>query len=225
MNKIAPKIEESWKKVLISQFQSPYFADLKAFLLEEKKHHTIYPPGSQIFSAFDTLPFHQVKVVIIGQDPYHGPNQANGMCFSVSKGVTPPPSLKNIYKELHSDVGMKIPQHGDLTHWAKQGVLLLNAALTVRAHQPLSHQNKGWEKFTDFVIQQLSEQRSGLVFLLWGRFAQNKAALIDTQKHHILKAPHPSPLSASRGFFGCKHFSKTNEILTQQGETPIDWSL
>ncbi len=225
MNKIAPKIEESWKKVLMSQFESPYFADLKAFLLEEKKQYTIYPPGSQIFSAFDVLPFDKVKVVIIGQDPYHGPNQANGMCFSVSKGVMFPPSLRNIFKELHDDVGMETPKHGDLTHWAEQGVLLLNASLTVRAHQPLSHQNKGWEKFTDYAIQQLSEHHNGLVFLLWGRFAQNKEALIDTEKHHILKAPHPSPLSASRGFFGCKHFSKTNEILMQKGQEPIDWNV
>ncbi len=225
MSKISPKIDESWKEVLNSQFETEYFEQLKEFLIEERKQHTVYPPGSQIFSAFDNVPFHQVKVVIIGQDPYHGPKQANGMCFSVTKGVMQPPSLKNIFKEIQDDLGIPVPKHGDLTPWAKQGVLLLNAVLTVRAHQPQSHQKRGWEQFTDHAIKQLSNHREGLVFLLWGRSAQMKTTLIDTDKHYILKAPHPSPLSANRGFFRCKHFSRTNEILQTIGREPINWSI
>ena len=225
MTKISPQIEESWKNVLASQFESDYFVQLKSFLEEERLKHRIYPPGNRIFAAFDAVPFNEVKVVIIGQDPYHGPNQANGMCFSVNSGVEQPPSLKNIFKEINSDLGIPVPSHGDLTPWARQGVLLINAVLTVRAHQAQSHQNKGWEQFTGYAITQLSSKRQGLVFLLWGRSARNKAALIDKQKHYILEAPHPSPLSANRGFFGCKHFSKTNEILKNEGKKPVDWSI
>ncbi|NWJ50104.1 MAG: uracil-DNA glycosylase [Bacteroidetes bacterium] len=221
---VNPKIEESWKSVLISEFQSDYFADLKAFLQAEKQNHTLYPPGSLIFSAFNHTPFDKVKVVILGQDPYHGPNQAHGLCFSVPFGVEAPPSLKNIFKELQQDIGMAIPSDGNLEKWADQGVLLLNATLTVRANQAGSHQKRGWEIFTDRVISELSKQRQGIVFLLWGNYAKAKEALIDTNKHYVLKSAHPSPLSAYNGFFGCKHFSKTNEILTKQGLTPIDWS-
>lgn len=222
---VNPKIEESWKSVLISEFQSDYFADLKAFLQTEKQNYTLYPPGSLIFSAFNHTPFNKVKVVILGQDPYHGPNQAHGLCFSVPFGVEAPPSLKNIFKELQQDIGMAIPSDGNLEKWADQGVLLLNATLTVRANQAGSHQKRGWEIFTDRVISELSKQRQGIVFLLWGNYAKAKETLIDTSKHYVLKSAHPSPLSAYNGFFGCKHFSKTNEILTKQGLTPIDWSL
>lgn len=222
---INPRIEESWKTALISEFQSDYFAKLKAFLQAEKQKYTLYPPGSLIFSAFDHTPFDKVKVVILGQDPYHGPNQAHGLCFSVPFGVEAPPSLKNIFKELHDDIGMSVPSHGNLEKWAGQGVLLLNATLTVRANQAGSHQKMGWEQFTDRAISELSKQRKGIVFLLWGNYAKAKEALIDTSKHYVLKSAHPSPLSAYNGFFGCKHFSKTNEILISQGLTPIDWSL
>lgn len=225
MTKISPQIDPGWKEILQSQFESDYFMQLKAFLVEEKEHHDVYPPGAKIFAAYDAVPFDKVKVVIIGQDPYHGPGQANGLCFSVCKGVKPPPSLRNIFKEIHQDLDIPIPGHGDLSAWAEQGVLLLNAVLTVRAHQAQSHQKKGWENFTDYTIRQLSEKRQGLVFLLWGRAAQNKAALIDKNRHHILTSVHPSPLSASRGFFGCKHFSKTNAILVQMGKVPIDWAI
>ena len=219
------KINESWKKVLSTEFESDYFIQLKNFLVEEKKSHTIYPPGSQIFAAFDLTPFDEVKVVILGQDPYHGAGQACGLCFSVQDGVKPPPSLQNIYKELESDVGVKISGSGNLEKWAKQGVLLLNATLTVRANAAGSHQNKGWEIFTDNVIKALSEQKEGLVFILWGNYAQAKETLINTKKHHVLKAAHPSPFSVYRGFFGCKHFSKTNDLLLQMGKTEIDWRL
>ncbi|MDI3527496.1 MAG: uracil-DNA glycosylase [Tenuifilum sp.] len=222
---INPQIEPSWKKVLNDEFSKKYFFDLKLFLLEEKKKHTIYPPGSQIFAAFNHTPFHTVKVVILGQDPYHGPGQAHGLCFSVPKGIPAPPSLKNIFKELNDDIGIPIPNHGNLEKWARQGVLLLNATLTVRANQAGSHQNKGWETFTDAAIKAVSEKHSGIVFLLWGNYAQAKSIIIDQNKHFILKAPHPSPLSASRGFFGCKHFSKTNRLLTSIGKEPIDWTL
>ncbi len=223
---ISPQIEESWKEALQEEFGKPYFAELKAFLVEEKKKGlTIYPPGKEIFNAFNYTPFKDVKVVIIGQDPYHGVGQAHGLSFSVKKGVNPPPSLKNIFKEIQNDLGIAPPNHGELTAWAKQGVLLLNATLTVRAKQPGSHQKKGWENFTDSVIKTLSDKKEKLVFLLWGRFAQDKAQLIDTQKHTVLTAAHPSPYSANNGFFGCKHFSKTNAVLTQHGLTPIDWSL
>lgn len=222
---INPQIEPSWKQVLWDQFQAPYFAELKAFLVEEKKHYQVFPPGPKIFNAFNSTPFDKVKVVIIGQDPYHGEGQAHGLCFSVQDGVPIPKSLQNIFKELSTDVGFRIPVSGNLQSWANQGVLLLNATLTVRAHQAGSHQRHGWETFTDCAIQRLSEQREGLVFLLWGNYAIEKQHLIDTSKHYVLTAPHPSPLSASRGFFGCRHFSKTNEILVSMGKSPINWQL
>lgn len=222
---IDPKIGESWKDHLADEFSAPYFKELKDFLLEEKKKYTIYPPGSRIFAAFDHTPFSRIKVVILGQDPYHGPGQANGLCFSVNDNINKPPSLENIFKELESDLGIAVPKNGNLEKWAEQGVLLLNATLTVRARQAGSHQNKGWESFTDNVIKMLSEKKEGLVFLLWGKYAQAKEELIDTKKHYVLEAPHPSPFSAARGFFGCRHFSRTNEILISQGEKEIDWSL
>ncbi len=222
---VRPVIEESWLEVLQNEFRAPYFADLKTFLTEEKKRYTVFPPGRQIFAAFNHTPFDKVKVVLLGQDPYHGPGQAHGLCFSVNKGIPVPPSLVNIFKELKSDLNIPLPKHGNLESWAKQGVLLLNATLTVRARNAGSHQNKGWEKFTDEAISALSEQRTGLIFLLWGNFAQAKTELIDGTKHHILKAPHPSPFSANRGFFGCRHFSKTNELLRQQGMEAIKWNL
>lgn len=225
MEPIRPIIEPSWGEVLKEEFQSPYFYQLKTFLVEEKKQYTVYPKGSDIFNAFKFTPFNDVRVVLIGQDPYHEENQAHGLSFSVREGVPFPPSLRNIFKELHDDVGCPIPVNGNLEKWARQGVLLLNATLTVRAHQAGSHQKHGWEQFTDAAIRNLSEKRSGLVFILWGSYAQAKQALIDTQKHHVLKAVHPSPLSAHRGFFGCKHFSRTNEILISQGQPAIDWSL
>lgn len=222
---IAPQIEESWKQVLWDQFQSPYFSDLKQFLLEEKKHYSVFPPGKFIFNAFNSCPFDKVKVVIIGQDPYHDVGQAHGLCFSVQDGIPFPRSLVNIFKELSEDVGFRMPQSGNLQKWANQGVLLLNATLTVRAHQAGSHQNHGWETFTDCAIQRLSEQRTGIVFLLWGNYAIRKRELIDETKHYVLTAAHPSPLSASRGFFGCRHFSKTNALLMSMGKSPIDWQL
>jgi len=225
MNRINPDIEPSWKALLIEEFNQPYFLSLKEFLVEEKKKHTVYPPGKLIFNAFNLTPFDDVRVVILGQDPYHGSGQAHGLCFSVPVGVPPPPSLVNIFKEIESDLGIRAPKHGNLEKWARQGVLLINATLTVRANQAGSHQNKGWEKFTDSVIKDLSDRKDNLVFLLWGNYALAKAAIIDGSKHHILKAPHPSPLSASRGFFGCRHFSKTNEILRQNGLKEIDWRL
>lgn len=219
------QIEERWKEVLEDEFSSAYFQELKDFLKEEKKNHVVYPPGPKIFNAFNFTPFNRVKAVIIGQDPYHGDGQAHGLCFSVPEGVTKPPSLVNIFKELKDDLGFPIPGSGNLEKWALQGVMLLNAVLTVRAHQPGSHQNKGWEKFTDAAISALSEQRENLVFLLWGAFAQKKAELINPERHHILKAAHPSPFSASNGFFGCRHFSKTNEILRKLGLREIDWKI
>ncbi|MCF8296759.1 MAG: uracil-DNA glycosylase [Saprospiraceae bacterium] len=225
MTQIDPIIENSWKEILKDDFSSEYFLKLKEFLVEEKKNNVVFPPGSQIFSAFNFTPFDKVKVVIIGQDPYHGLGQAHGLCFSVPKGIKIPPSLKNIFKEINQDIGLPISESGNLENWAKQGILLLNATLTVRANQAGSHQNKGWEMFTDSVIRKLSENKSGLVFLLWGAFAQAKDVLIDTSKHHILKAAHPSPFSSYRGFFGCRHFSKTNEILKSQGLDEIDWSV
>jgi uracil-DNA glycosylase len=225
MTEVNPIIEESWKEILYKEFRSSYFADIKAFLVEEKKMNVVYPPGPQIFSAFNHTPFNNVKVVIIGQDPYHGKGQANGLCFSVNDGINKPPSLVNIFKELHDDLGVKIPTSGNLEKWADQGVLLLNATLTVRASQAGSHQNKGWENFTDAVIRALSDERDGLIFILWGAFAQAKQKLIDVSKHHILKAAHPSPFSAYNGFFGCKHFSKTNELLKQMGKEEINWGI
>lgn len=224
MQKTEVEIHESWKKVLAEQFAAPYFSELKSFLVNEKKKHIIYPPGNQIFSAFNHCPFNQVKVVIIGQDPYHGPGQANGLCFSVSPGIRKPPSLVNVFKEIQTDLGIPIPQDGNLEPWADQGILLLNATLTVQAGMPGTHQKKGWEKFTDAVIKAISDNKKGIVFLLWGNFAQTKAELIDKDKHFILKAAHPSPL-ARGAFFGCKHFSKTNKLLEHQGILPIDWRL
>ena len=225
MATVSPQIEGRWKEVLDVEFSSDYFLKLKEFLVEEKNNHIIYPPGNQIFAAFNHTPFNKVKVVILGQDPYHGDKQAHGLCFSVPDGISAPPSLVNIFKELNQDLGIPIPQHGNLVKWAVQGVLLLNATLTVRANQAGSHQKQGWEIFTDRVITELSEKRENLIFLLWGAYAQKKEELIDTSKHHILKAAHPSPLSANKGFFGCKHFSKTNQILRELGLKEIDWSL
>lgn len=220
------KIEQSWKDALYPEFSKPYFENITAFLKTEKAQgKTIYPPGSLIFNAFSHTPFDKVKVVLLGQDPYHNPGQAMGLSFSVPKGVTPPPSLINIYKELNKDIGMPIPRNGDLTPWADQGVLLLNAVLTVRANEPASHSKSGWMNFTDAVIKKISQEKEGVVFLLWGRFAQEKQVLIDQSRHFILKAAHPSPFSADKGFFGCKHFSRTNEILIRQGIDPIDWSI
>lgn len=224
MTDVNPKIEESWLKVLKPEFESQYFADLKQFLVTEYSQHQCFPKGSDIFSAFWHTPFDKVKVVILGQDPYHNVGQAHGLCFSVPQGIACPPSLINIFKEINSDLGLNIPLTcGTLTGWADQGVFLLNTTLTVRAHFAASHFGHGWEQFTDSVIRHLSEQRSGIVFLLWGNPAISKSKLIDTTKHYILTAPHPSPLSAYRGFFGCRHFSKTNEILVAQGKSPIDW--
>ncbi len=220
------QIEDSWKAALTEEFEKPYFAEIRRFLQTEKAAgKVIYPPGSLIFNAFNSTPFDKVKVVILGQDPYHGAGQAHGLCFSVQQGVKPPPSLVNIYKELKDDVGFEIPKHGNLQKWTEQGIFLLNAMLTVEANQPASHQKKGWEEFTNSVIQKLSKERNGLVFILWGNFAQQKAILIDETKHTILKAAHPSPFSAYNGFFGCKHFSKTNEILKARGEMEIDWQV
>jgi len=225
MQSINPQIEDSWKLILKDEFESDYFKELTEFLREEKRNYTIYPPGQEIFSAFNHTAFNKVKVVILGQDPYHGPNQAHGLCFSVPEGIPKPPSLVNIFKEIKSDLGIAVPANGNLTKWTSQGVLLVNAILTVRADTPTSHQNKGWEKFTDAVIRNLSEKRKNLIFLLWGNYAQAKESLIDSSRHYILKAAHPSPLSASRGFFGCRHFSKTNEILVELGLNSIDWSI
>ena len=219
------KIDPSWYAVLQPQFEAPYFAQLKEFLVAERQQYTCYPPGSKIFNAFDTTPFDHVKVVILGQDPYHEPGQAMGLCFSVPQGIQVPPSLVNIIKEINDDLGTQIPTTcGDLSGWAEQGVLLLNATLTVRAHQAGSHQRHGWETFTDAAIQALSQQRHGLVFLLWGSYAIAKRVLIDQTKHLVLTAPHPSPLSAYRGFFGCHHFSQANAYLQQLGQQPIDWT-
>ncbi len=221
-----PSIESSWLTLLREDFNSSYFSELREFLSHEKQTQTVYPPGSLIFNAFDHTSVDKVKVVILGQDPYHGPNQAHGLCFSVNDGVRFPPSLQNIFKELRSDIGMEMPFSGNLTKWADQGVLLLNATLTVRARNAGSHQGKGWEQFTDAAIEKLANQRKNLVFLLWGRFAQNKESLINSNNGHlILKAPHPSPFSAHSGFFGCKHFSKTNEFLRSHNLDPIDWDL
>jgi len=220
------KIEDSWKQILKEEFSKPYFQQIALHLKTEKSQgKTIYPPGSLIFNAFNTTPFKNIKAVILGQDPYHGPNQAHGLCFSVQNGIPPPPSLINIFKELHEDIGIDIPKHGNLTHWAEQGVFLLNASLTVRASEPMSHSRIGWATFTDTVIKKISENEKHVVFLLWGKFAQEKRVLIDESKHHILKAAHPSPLSANAGFFGCKHFSKTNAWLMSKGIDPIDWQL
>jgi len=217
------KIEPSWKAVLKEEFEKPYFEYLVNFVKSEYKTHTVYPPGNRIFSAFDFTPFNEVKVVIIGQDPYHGPNQANGLCFSVADGVRQPPSLQNIFKELRDDLGVTVPVSGNLERWAKQGVLLLNATLTVRASQAGSHQNKGWETFTDAVIQKLYDEKENHVFILWGAYAQKKGSIIDTAKHFIIKSTHPSPFSAHNGFFGSKPFSKTNAYLKKENMQEINW--
>jgi len=223
--KIQPIIDESWYTVLRNEFEAPYFADLKAFLIEERQHYNIFPSGKNIFRAFDLTPLPMVKAVILGQDPYHGVGQAHGLCFSVPKEVPAPPSLKNIFKELNSDIGMSIPIHGNLEKWAKDGVLLLNTVLTVRQGIAASHRGKGWERFTDAAIKAVSDNRARIVFLLWGRDAMSKETLIDTSRHFVLKAPHPSPLSAYAGFFGCRHFSKTNQLLEQAGLLPVNWQL
>ena len=222
-----PQLEEGWKKALSEEFGAEYMKELKKKLAEEMKVGiVIYPPAKQIFNAFNLTPFDKVKVVILGQDPYHGKGQAHGLSFSVPNGINPPPSLVNIFKEIESDLNVKISKtNGNLENWAEQGVLLLNAIMTVRANSPASHRNFGWEKLTDAVIKTLSDKKEQLVFLLWGKFAQKKESLIDASKHFILKAPHPSPFSANSGFFGCKHFSKTNEYLIKTSQTPIKWTV
>jgi len=217
------KIEPSWKAKLTSEFGQPYFKELTDFVRQEYQTTTVYPPPQLIFNAFTHTPFEAVRVVILGQDPYHGPGQAHGLCFSVKDGVRPPPSLQNIFKEIHSDIGAAIPASGNLERWADQGVFLLNATLTVRAGQAGSHQNKGWETFTDAVIRLLAEEKEHLVFLLWGNYARQKATFIDQKRHLVLQAPHPSPFSANNGFFGSKHFSRTNQYLAEHGFMPIEW--
>lgn len=217
------KINDSWKAYLGAEFDKPYFKALAAFVKEEKSKYTIYPPGKLIFHAFDKCPFEKVNLVILGQDPYHGPGQANGLCFSVNEGVKPPPSLVNIFKEIRNDLGKEIPKSGNLERWAEQGVLLLNATLTVRADSPGSHQKKGWEEFTDAAIQKVSDEKEHIVFILWGAYAQKKGEIIDASKHLVIKSPHPSPFSADRGFFGSKPFSKANEYLVKHGKKPIEW--
>jgi uracil-DNA glycosylase len=221
------KIEASWKEELKAEFSKDYFRQIVTFLkMEKMANKIIYPPGSLIFNAFQHTPWDKLKVVLLGQDPYHGPGQAHGLCFSVMNGIKPPPSLINIYKEIQSDIGIGMDaSKGDLTAWADQGVLLLNAVLTVRTNEPASHSKIGWMEFTDAVIKRISDKKSGIVFLLWGKFAQEKQILIDATKHHVLKAAHPSPFSADKGFFGCRHFSKTNELLVQEGKTPINWKI
>jgi len=220
------KIEASWKEILQDEFKKPYFEQIVHHLKTERTQgKIIYPAGPNIFNAFNTTPFDKIKIVLLGQDPYHGPGQAHGLCFSVQNGVAPPPSLVNIFKELQDDIGVKIPVHGNLTKWAEQGVFLLNASLTVRAGEPMSHAKIGWATFTDTVIKKISEEKEHVVFMLWGKFAQEKRVLIDESKHFILRSVHPSPLSASGGFFGCKHFSKANSYLMSKGIDPVDWSL
>jgi uracil-DNA glycosylase len=216
-------IDPSWQQQLQHEFDKSYFEQLTTFVKNEYVTHTVYPPGKLIFNAFNQCPFDNVKVVLLGQDPYHEQGQAHGLCFSVPHGVTPPPSLVNIFNEIQTDLGIPLPNNGDLTRWAQQGVLLLNATLTVKAHQAGSHQNKGWETFTDAVIQQLNQHKKHVVYLLWGSYAQRKGAFISVHDNLVLKSPHPSPLSAYRGFFGNKHFSKTNQYLVQQQLTPIQW--
>lgn len=220
------KIEPGWKEVLKSEFNKTYFQQIVLHLRTEKSQNKIiYPPGGLIFNAFEKTPIDKVKVVILGQDPYHGPRQAHGLCFSVQDGVPPPPSLLNMFKELHDDIGIPIPSHGNLTHWAEQGVFLLNASLTVRAGEPMSHSKIGWADFTNMVIKKISDERKHAVFMLWGKFAQEKIVLIDETKHLVLQAAHPSPLSANNGFFGSRHFSKANQWLASHGIDPVDWKL
>jgi len=220
----ATSLPSSWRSVLTDELDSTYFHDLLAFVTEERKNGPVYPPENLVFNALQLTPFDKVNVVIMGQDPYHGPGQAEGLCFSVKKGVSIPPSLQNIYKELHSDLGISKPAHGSLASWAKQGVLLLNATLTVAEKNPLSHHGKGWERFTDAIIEKLGQKNEAIIFLLWGSNAQKKCkAIAKEHRHHVLTAAHPSPLSAYRGFFGCRHFSKTNALLEAMGKTPIDW--
>lgn len=221
----SPNLEPSWLAVLEDEFRQPYMAELKAFLVDERARFAVYPPGKEMFNALWTTPFDRVRVVLLGQDPYHGPGQAHGLCFSVRRGVPPPPSLVNVFKELERDLGVFPPGHGELTCWAEQGVLLLNTSLSVRAGQAASHQNRGWETFTDRVITELNARREGLVFVLWGAPAGRKAAMIDPRRHLILTAPHPSPLSAHRGFFGCGHFGRINAHLAARGEPQINWQL
>lgn len=220
-----PQLPESWLAHLEPEFSQPYMQELRSFLVEEKRQHRVYPPGPEIFSAFWLTPFERVRVVVLGQDPYIYPGQAHGLCFSVRKGVKIPPSLENIYRELMDDVGISRPGHGELTRWAEQGVLLLNASLTVRHGKPNSHRDRGWERFTDRVVQVLDQEREGLVFLLWGSAARRKAERVDRRRHLVLSCAHPSPRSADRGFFGCRHFSRTNQHLAQRGEAPIDWAI
>jgi len=220
------KIGATWKEVLKNEFSKPYFEQIALHIKTEKSQgKIIYPPGSLLFNAFDTTPFDKVKVVILGQDPYHGAGQAHGFCFSVQNGIQPPPSLINIFKELNTDIGMPVPDHGNLSAWTNQGVFLLNSSLTVRAAEPMSHSKIGWSNFTDAVIKKISSEKQHIVFLLWGKFAQEKKILIDESRHCILKAAHPSPLSAHAGFFGCRHFSKTNEYLVSKGIDPVNWSI
>ncbi len=220
------KLEPSWLARLAPEFEQPYMRQLRSFLQQEKQRgKRIFPAGAEYFNAFAHTPLEAVKVVILGQDPYHGPGQAHGLCFSVRHGIAVPPSLQNIYKEIHAELGLPIPAHGCLTAWADQGVLLLNSVLTVEAGLAASHQGKGWETFTDRVIDVINRERDGVVFMLWGSYAQRKGAIIDTARHCVLKAPHPSPLSAHRGFFGCGHFRAANDYLQSRGEAPIDWSL
>jgi len=219
------KIEPSWKKALAKEFEKPYFQKLTEFVRNEYENEKVYPSPKFVFNAFELCPFDDVRVVILGQDPYHGPKQAHGLCFSVPQKTPIPPSLQNIYKEIHTDIGIPISQKGNLENWAKQGILLLNATLTVRENTPGSHQHQGWEEFTDAVIKTLSDKKEHLVFILWGKYAQEKGAIIDQEKHLILKAAHPSPFSAYNGFFGCKHFSKTNRYLQKYGVNPVDWSI
>ncbi len=225
MNATEVKIEDSWKQILSEEFEKEYFAKIKEHIVNDMKSgKIIYPPGKLIFNAFNSTPFDNVKVVIIGQDPYHGPGQAMGLCFSVPKGIAIPASLKRIYKEMHNDVGISIPDHGDLTKWTQQGVFLMNAILTVVHKTPGAHKNIGWQQFTDTVIKKISDHKEGIVFLLWGNFAKAKRSLIDETKHYILESAHPSPL-AGNAFFGNGHFSKTNELLIKQGKEPIDWQV
>ncbi len=218
-------IESSWQQALSDEFSKPYFESLIAFVKEEYQNSEVFPPGSKIFNAFNHCPINQVKVVILGQDPYHGPGQANGLCFSVAKGVKSPPSLQNIFKELQADVGVAQPNHGDLSSWCTQGVFLLNATLTVRARTAGSHQNKGWEEFTDAVIRELNNRREGLVYILWGAYAQKKGAIIDKEKNLVIKSAHPSPFAAHRGFFGSRPFSKCNDYLRSKNQQEIDWDI